>query len=128
MNVQTGDALLTSIEYTDDVKADGTVYGKNLNMGAADRFLEGRMKVRFHVNTTFAGSGDIELALFSGAATDPTTKVKSVFTGLKTDLTAGTIKELVLETHQLDKYVRLGVVNSGAASAGALRADLVPIA
>ena len=128
MNVNSGDALLTSIWDTDDVKTDGTVYGADLDLGAADRVLEGRLKVRFHASEAFTGSGNLEIALYSGASASPTTKIRTVWVGLKTAMTLGKTVDVVLGTHELDRYVRIGVINSGASTTGAGKGDLVPIA
>ncbi len=127
MNLVTGDALLTSIWPTDDIKGNGTVYGADIPLDAADRFLEGQVKVRFNATAAFTGSGDLEIALYSGASANPTTKIRTVWVGLKTAMTKGKTVDVVLGTHELDKYVRIGVINTGASSTGAGKADLVPM-
>jgi len=128
MNLVTGDALLTSIWDTDNIRGNGTVYGADIALGAAARFLEGRLKIRFRASTAFTGSGNLEIALYSGSTANPTTKVRTVWLGLKTAMTAGKTVDVVLGTHELDKYVRIGVINTGASSTGAGKADIVPIA
>lgn len=127
MNINVGDALLTSLWATDTVTANGINYGSDIPLDSAGRFLEGRVKVRFQVTTAFTGAGDVSLVLYSGAAASPTAVNKTIYSGTKVALTVGTY-EIVLETHALSEFNRLGVNNSGAASTGAIKADFVPIA
>jgi hypothetical protein len=127
MNINIGDALLTSVWPADAVIASGIVYGTDIPLGDPGRFLEGRVKVRFYITTTFVGAGDAALVLYGGAAAAPTAVLKTVATGLKIALIAGTTWELVLESHELKAFNRLGINNTGAASAGAFKADFVPI-
>ena len=127
MNINSGDALLTSLWPTDAVIANGIHYGTDIPLAAAGRFLEGRVKVRFRVTATFAGSGTTSLVLYGGAAANPTAVVKTIYTGSKAGLVIGADHELVLETHALPAFVRLGVNQSTLASVGGVKADLVPI-
>lgn len=124
MNIKTGDAKLVSLWETDAVIANGLTYGIDIPMDEAGRFLTGRIEIEFYIMTAFTGAGDVALSFHTGATASPTGGTKVVFTGLKTALTVGVSHKLVLNTHEMDKFVRLSVNNTGAASTGALRARL----
>ncbi len=127
MNIKTGDANLTSLWATDAVIANGIHYGTDIPLGAANRFLEGRTKIRFHITATFAGAGTTALVLYGGAAAAPTAVLKTIYTGTKAGLVIGADHELVLESHILPAFIRLGVNQSTLASVGGVKADVVPI-
>lgn len=127
MNTRLGDAALHSIWETDTVTVDTDNYGADLDLGAAGRFLTGRVEVEFYVTTAFTGASTVALTICSDSTAAPTTVIRTLFDGLKTALTVGTSHKIVLNTHELSQYVRMNVDNAGTASTGALRAKLNPI-
>ena len=130
MNVNSGDALLQSIKAATTVNAIGINYGDDIDLKAAGLVLEGRLKARFIVDTTFTSTADTAiLKVFSGASAAPTTVVTESLPVAHSLMVSGKIIEVVIEkSHALSQYVRLGIVNTAAAAAGtALYGDLVPI-
>lgn len=129
MNVNSGDALLQSIKAATVVKTTGIMYGDDIDLKAAGLSLEGRLKARFIVDTTFTTSAETStLKVFSAATAAPTVVVAAGLPVAHSLMVSGKILEVDIPGKALLQYVRLGIVNSNTAAAGtALFGDLVPI-
>jgi len=128
MNIKLGDSLLRSIKVTTTVKGNGNNYGDTIDLEASGLALAGRIKARFYCTEDFASSANTAtLRVYSGSSTAPTAIIAESLDRTHSSLDAGVWIEIVLDTHDLDRYVRLGIVNSSASATGKGWGDINPI-